>query len=402
MPYDGAFTGYRWSYFSSLTDEALRLRAQNFIESTNWNALMEYATTVRGGRECNILPDIGLGYNHMVRIIEFDDNERWIARLRMQSLSQNRGRSETTEDIMKLEHNMILLVKENTNIPVPQVHAIELDPDCGVNAQFMLMDCLKGNVGIDLGMEVPSSHKSYVIARMAEIQVELSRIQLPKIGTILHRNDDGSFEQGPIPGIGGPFETAAEFFKAWAAKIEFGLSKDRLREVAGSLADELSSSASSFRSSVGTSAESLSVRNRGPFPLYHGDFGHSNMIFDDEYKLLGVIDWEAAFAGPWEISGEFPLTLSIVPPDMDAPWNYDEKGYPKDAGDIQKFADREAYIAVVAEKEREMGLTEGYRLSTALKDSSRQYLATAMRLYQRGMPGWYAKVMERLSKGTTC
>ena len=126
------------------------------------------------------------------------------------------------------------------------------------------------------------------------------------------------------------------------------------------------------------------------------------MIFDDEYKLLGVIDWEAGFAGPWEISGEFPLTLSIVPPDMDAPWNYDEKGYPKDADDLQRVADREDYIAVVAEKEREMGLTEGYRLSMALQDLGRQHLATAMRLYQRGMPGWYAKVMERFSQGNTC
>jgi hypothetical protein len=226
-------------------------------------------------------------------------------------------------------------------------------------------------------------------------------VQLPKIGTILYRNEDGSFEQGSIPGIGGPFETAADFFKAWAANVEFGLSKDRLKEAAGSLADELSSSADSFRSSIGSLAESLSVRNEGPFPLCHGDFGHNNMIFDDDYKLLGVIDWEAGFAGPWEISAEFPLTLSIVPPDMDAPWNYDEKGCPKGAGDIQKFADREAYIAMVAEKEREMGLVEGYRLSTAMQDRSRQYLATVMRLYQRGKPGWYAKVVESLSQGST-
>jgi hypothetical protein len=39
---------------------------------------------------------------------------------------------------MKLEHNMILLAKEHINIPVR-----------GVNAQFMLIDCLKGNAGID-------------------------------------------------------------------------------------------------------------------------------------------------------------------------------------------------------------------------------------------------------------
>ena len=131
--------------------------------------------------------------------------------------------------------------------------------------------------------------------------------------------------------------------------------------------------------------------------MCHGDFGHNNMIFDDNYQLLGVIDWETAFAAPWEISGEFPLTLSVVPPDMDAPWNYDEKGLPKDMEGKEKFADREEYIAMVTEKEREIGWTEGYRLSMALQDPSRQYLATAMTLYQRGKPGWYSKVMEGIT-----
>lgn len=220
---------------------------------------------------------------------------------------------------------------------------------------------------------------------------------MPKIGTILRKNDDDSYEQGPIPGLGGPFETATEFFKAWTANAEFGLSEDRLREVAGLLADEILSSVSSFKSLVSSSAGTLSVQDRGPFPLCHGDFGH-NIVFDDNYQLLGVIDWETAFAAPWEISGELPLTLSVVPPDMDAPWNYDENGVPKDEEDKQKFVDREDYIAMVIEKESEIGLTEGYRLSMALQDSSRQYLATAMRLYQRGKPGWYSKVMERISK----
>jgi hypothetical protein len=145
-----------------------------FIDCTAWQALTEYATTVRGGKGCIILPHIGLGFNHMVRIIEFDDNVQWIARLRMQSLSRNRDGSEKAENVMNLEHNMILLVKEHTNIPVPQVHAIELDPGCGVDAQFMLVDCLKGNAGIDLSMRVPSTHKNYVLSRIAEIQVPYS------------------------------------------------------------------------------------------------------------------------------------------------------------------------------------------------------------------------------------
>lgn len=71
-------------------------------------------------------------------------------------------------------------------------------------------------------------------------------MQLPKIGTILRHNPDGSFEQGPIPGIGGPFETASDFFKAWAARAELGLSEERLRAASGEWAGKLSSIRSSF------------------------------------------------------------------------------------------------------------------------------------------------------------
>ncbi|KAJ5642538.1 hypothetical protein N7490_006538 [Penicillium lividum] len=257
------------------------------------------------------------------------------------------------------EYNTILLVKQKTEIPVPTVYAVELDTKNVVKAQFMLMDCLRGNVGMDVGMKVPHLYKRCVFSKMAEIQINLSRVRLPKIGTILRKNEDGSFEQGPIPGIGGPFETATEFFEAWAVKVEFGLSEAKLREPAVSLADELSFSASSFISLMKSLAGNLSLQDKGPFPLCHGYFGHNNMIFDDKYKLLGVIDWEAAYAGPWELFGEFPLTLSITPPDMDAAWNYDESGVPTDAESMQRYADRRDYITAVIEKEEEMRVCEG-------------------------------------------
>jgi len=37
-----------------------------------------------------------------------------------------------------------------------------------------LMDCLKGNVRMDLNMQVPSEHKKPVFARLAEIHVRRS------------------------------------------------------------------------------------------------------------------------------------------------------------------------------------------------------------------------------------
>ena len=225
----------------------------------------------------------------------------------------------------------------------------------------------------------------------------MSRIQLPQIGTIDGINDDGSYRQGPIPGLGGPFDTATDFFKAWSTGVEFGLSQDQLKEAAGSFAKELSASASSFKRLVDDLANGLSAYNNGPYPLYHGDFGYNNIVFDDEYRLLSVIDWEGAFAGPWEISGEFPLTLSMIPPAMDASWNYDKNSIPKDPDSRQRILDRQKYITIVSVEENRRGLGKGYNLSLALRDLERQDLASAMRLYERGKPGWYSKVMEIFS-----
>jgi hypothetical protein len=121
--------------------------------------------------ECRLLPDIGLGYNHVVRIIEFKDNVQWVARLRMPPLSQTENHYDSARSIMECEYNTMRLVQKESNILVPQVYAFEGDANCGIKAQFMLMDCLKGNVGMDLNMQVPPEHKKPVFAKLAEIHV---------------------------------------------------------------------------------------------------------------------------------------------------------------------------------------------------------------------------------------
>ena len=152
-------------------------------------------------------------------------------------------------------------------------------------------------------------------------------------------------------------------------------------------------SVASFTKSINKLAGRLSVRDNGPFPLCHGDFGHNNVIVDDKYHVLGVIDWETAFAGPLEVFGDFPLNLSTIPPAMDAPWNYDEEGSPRSTDLVRKFADQKDYIAAVRQEEN---ISDGnnHCLSEALRDSRRQQLATAMRLYQNGKVGWYSKLID--------
>lgn len=165
------FAGYRWAYFCSLGDNPIRSRAEKFLEFTDWNSLIEYAAAKRNGVKCSLLPDIGLGYNHMVRIVEFTDNVRWVARLRMPSMSPDESSLDSAKSAMDREYNTIRLVQKESTIPVPCIQAIESSLHSKVGAQFMLMDCLRGNVGMDISFKVPSERKKSVFTSMVEIHV---------------------------------------------------------------------------------------------------------------------------------------------------------------------------------------------------------------------------------------
>lgn len=107
----------------------------------------------------------------MVRVIEFGDGTRWVARLQLPRLSD----SETFEDVLEFkatcEYNTMLLVLQESDIPTPKVHAFEARNHSDVGASFMLMDCLAGNVGMDLVMSVAQTHKSAFFIDMARVHV---------------------------------------------------------------------------------------------------------------------------------------------------------------------------------------------------------------------------------------
>lgn len=122
----------------------------------NWPALLDYAAEKRNGINCVLLPDIGLGVNHMVRILEFADEIRWVARLRMPPLAESTSGEVALNTKINREFNAISLVQQKT--------------------PFMLMDCLEGNVGMDLGMEIPPEYKETALSNLAKNHVRMRLI----------------------------------------------------------------------------------------------------------------------------------------------------------------------------------------------------------------------------------
>ncbi|KAI9825179.1 MAG: hypothetical protein M1819_000584 [Sarea resinae] len=284
--------------------------------------------------------------------------------------------------LLQREVDCLRLIKERTEVPVPAIYGYSAQAGNEIGASFMLMECFMGNVGMDLNFDhIPPEYNRSFLAATARIQDLLSE------KTTEHTT------LGLCQGWAAPL-TGLQYSQAWAATAKFPRTDSCITDCCGPFAAEVLSSTHGFTRKIDELAPQLSlVSDQGPFPLCHVDFGHNNIIVDHEYNILAVIDWEHAFASPWETQ-YFPLTLHVTPPPMDLPENYDENGHPKDDKTKQKLADREFYVSAVRRSEEEGPDAASPALSEALGNDQIQSVVTAMRLFVDGKFGIYSKVLD--------
>jgi hypothetical protein len=226
------------------------------------------------------------------------------------------------------------------------------------------------------------------LGQIAGVQVEMAGVRFARIGSVVRREDVG-FDVGAIPGVGGPFDTAREFFEAWA---DSGLAKYPYKEgmirerTPANLVEEVLKAIRGFPKGLGDLARWFPFWKR-PFPLIHTDLYCSNVIIDGAGKILSVIDWEGAIVGPWELV-EFNKELLVVPSVMDGPV------YNETEAMAAMLLARKEYVEVVHGEEKKRGFDN--RLSEVLADEEVQAFASAFWLYGDGRIGFYDRVLAQL------
>ncbi|KAL4931868.1 phosphotransferase family protein [Aspergillus undulatus] len=362
------------------------------IERVNWEALLQYASSQNSNRPCKLLDECTIGGIHLIRLLSFGDTS-WIARVQLEPSTP------ATTRVAQAEIDAMELIRARTSVPIPKIFGYKVDDDNIARAAFTLMEFLPGCSAMDAdgGYEVhrgqvPRERIETFFAEVARIQVEITSVRMPKIGTITRRAD-GSFDVGPLPKLGGPFSTATDFFKAWAKYVKFPSTENDIRSrMSSGPVEEILSSIHTFPSLLHEIAGNISANDTGPFPVYHPDFYHSNIIVNPSFEVLGVIDWEGTCTVPWEMV-EPPLFLGIVAPAMDDPRNYDENGRPKDADTKRRLEERVQYANYVQQWEER--LKKDGKLSEILLNPDVQGLAHAMKVYiDPGKLGFYDRILK--------
>ena len=141
---------------------------------------------------------------------------------------------------------------------------------------------------------------------MARIQVELARCRFDSIGSLQFDEEDKRFFIGPeiVTGLG-PWKSLFAYYNDVAEHALKSSASNR----------ELSSR-NSF--AVPVIFKDLVARfcadETGPFSLTNRDLGFHNVLVDENFALISVIDLDGIMAAPKEVVGQFPTLSGIDPP----------------------------------------------------------------------------------------
>ena len=90
-----------------------------------------------------------------------EDDSRWVARLRMTATETDDDEGNGADLLLGREVDCIQLVRERTPVPVPKIFGYMSSSRKEIGALFMLMECLSGNVAMDLKFDsIPAPYKS--------------------------------------------------------------------------------------------------------------------------------------------------------------------------------------------------------------------------------------------------
>ncbi|EPE35702.1 Protein kinase-like (PK-like) [Glarea lozoyensis ATCC 20868] len=300
------------------------------------------ASKYRNGDKCTCVKMNNGSFNWCFKV-EFDDGTKWAVRFPVA------GNVMFPEEKVQREVAVMKFLKQNTFVPVPGVIAYGMaadnhDPGMGL---FIIEEWIDGVPLSTLMEEHPrpswgpilrkdiSDDTLYKIYRqIAKILLELSMHNFDKIGApSLVENEDGSnFWQVTAAPM---TQKMNEIQRSGYVQVDDHLSKpfQSVTKYAGSLVQQNITHLREQRNSIDDADDARRkylLRNRvkslaphfvaekydsGPFKLICDDFRPGNILVNEEtLEIVSVIDWEWAYAGPYQFLYSPPSWLILENP----------------------------------------------------------------------------------------
>ena len=220
---------------------------------------------------------------------------------------------------------MSFLQSKPISVPAPKLYALALpgsEQAEAVGACYMLIEGFYGNTLQDVQSDIcalPLDTQEHIISQWTAIQAELATFSFPKIGSISHFSEKDGPTIGPLASAiaenfrhPGPFNSGYEYFTAVGEARYLSARKD------ASGSDESDNFAligtSIFRDIV--LRTELFKGTETSFPFTHMDMGTQNILVDDDFNFLAIIDWEFAQTAPVQVN-HYPMPFPLLSSDAE-------------------------------------------------------------------------------------
>ncbi|EJT74690.1 hypothetical protein GGTG_08528 [Gaeumannomyces tritici R3-111a-1] len=312
----------RWTSFDDWNYGGMRQRLEGFMASISKAALTEHASVVLGS-PASMSEPFSAGQHWCCFELVAPDDRFLVARVRLPKHPESNATDTDEEYLIQCEVATMSFLRANVRtVPLPELYAYEAPGSTraiNAGATYMLIQGFYGNSLQDIDQSIydlPVSTQEHVFAQWTSVQAELAAFTFPQIGSISQFSTDtgptiGAIATASIDGLpaAGPFRSGWDYFVAVAE----GLVADALqRKRSGTESSQFATLGPLvFRNIV---RDTHIFKSKGPFHLNHMDMGMQNILIDDGFNFVAVIDWELAHSAPWEVN-HYPMPIPLISSD---------------------------------------------------------------------------------------
>ncbi|KAK0127973.1 hypothetical protein ONS96_007467 [Cadophora gregata f. sp. sojae] len=314
-----------WTSYDDWDYNGMKERLERFMSIINKSSLVEHTQLIIG-QPVSISEAFSAGQFWCCFELLAVDGRLIIARVRLPRHPDSSDSANEHSELYSIDcevAQMKFLHENVTGVPFPKLYAYEgpvSQRAANVGAAYMLIQGFYGNTMQDVQFnicELPISTQEHIITQWTSVQAELATFTFPQIGSISHFSKDtgaiiGKLSTAVAEGLSdeGPFTETWDYFAAVADA--------RFRQACRSdVADDGSNTFTRlgpfvFKDIVHNTT--LFKSGGGPFHLDHMDMGTQNILVDQDFNFLAIIDWEFAQAAPWEVI-HYPMPFPLIAAD---------------------------------------------------------------------------------------
>ncbi|KAI1171918.1 hypothetical protein F4777DRAFT_590914 [Nemania sp. FL0916] len=304
----------RWTSFDGWDYNGMKERLQTALEGINRQFLIRHASAViLFDEKFTMSEPFSAGQYWICFEMVAEYGQLVIARVRLPRHPDTPATVTEEDEAYSIDcevRTMRYLETKFSAVPTPSVFAYGgpgSEDALWAGAPYMLMNEYYGNTLQDIEPDMcnlPVSIQKHIIAQWTRVQAELATIVFPQIGSF------SSFSKSGEPIIGklasastgeledaGPFSRSVDYFTSLA---NAATKKTAIRLGAFVFFD------------IVTSTDLFGgAEPDGPFPLNHMDLGTQNILVDNDFNFIAIIDWEFAQSAPWQVN-HYPMPFSLL------------------------------------------------------------------------------------------